>query len=151
MRAAAYRVLSALMPILGFFLTLWVIYNLETRFYPVITNWKLEYVERHGDAYRVGGVLTKTRACELLSTSVMAVTKDPGPRQLIYQLKAHEVLGGNAPTGTTTWGPWDMPIPAALLASRDKIDRLEIVGTHRCHALWQQETVYGSVSVETLP
>lgn len=152
MRAAAYRFLSALMPALGFFLCLVVIYNFEARYNPIVTNWSLDSVEVRGDSYVVSGRLTKNRACELLSTSIVAVPKDDGPRSIIYQLHPDDqILGGDGPRGTSTWGPWSVPIPAPLIQHRAAIDRLEIIGTHRCHALWVQETMYGSIPIERLP
>lgn len=136
----------------GALVTLWCMYQVETRFAPVIANWSLDYVEKRGDTYVVGGQLYKTRPCELVATSVMAVPKAPlVPRQLVYQIKPSEILGGNAPTGHSTWGPWQIPIPKTLLAHRDEVSYLEVVGTHRCHALWSQESVYGIVPMERLP
>lgn len=137
---------------IGAMITLWCVYTIETRFVPVITNWTLDYVERSGDRIIVGGQLHKSRPCELISTSVLAVPKAPlVPRQLIFQVKPGDLLGGNAPTGTSTWGPWTMPIPKALVQHRQEISYLEVVGTHRCHALWSQETLYGTVSIDAIP
>jgi hypothetical protein len=137
---------------LGALITLWCLYQIETRFMPVITKWDINPVIRQGDRYILGGTMTKDRACELVSTSVMAVPNIPlAPRVLIYQIKPNEIDGGNIPTGSTTWGPWTMNIPKAFLDNRDKIAWIEIVGSHRCHALWTQETLYGRVEMGQLP
>ncbi|MBS4019962.1 MAG: hypothetical protein KGZ68_17205 [Dechloromonas sp.] len=136
----------------GALLMLWVVYMAETRFAPVIEDWKLEYIERQDGHYVLGGTLVKTRACELISTSVMAVPKQPlAPRVLVYQIKPDELVGGNAPTGFSTWGPWRVEIPKALLTHREHISFLEVVGHHRCHGLWTQETLYGRVFSDRLP
>ena len=138
--------------VVGAVLTLWVLFMVETRFMPVITKWSLDYVHRDGDHYVLGGTLHKERACELIATSIMAVPKAAlAPRSLIYQLKPDELLGGNAPVGFTTWGPWRMAIPKAFLEHRDDISFLEVVGHHRCHAGWTQQTLYGRVPLERLP
>lgn len=137
---------------LGLLVMGWVVYSVETRFLPVITDWKLDYIYRDNGNYVLGGTLEKTRPCELVATSVMAVPKQPlAPRQLIYQIKPSEILGGNVPVGLTTWGPWTMAIPKALLTHRDQISFLEVIGHHRCHLGWNQETLYGVVRMEELP
>ena len=136
----------------GALLMLWVVYMSETRFFPVVTDWKLEYVEREDGHYILGGVLEKQRACELLATSIMAVPNQRfAPRVLIYQIKPNEINGGDTPTGYTTWGPWRLEIPKVFLEHRDKISFLEVIGHHRCHGFWSQETLYGRVSAEMLP
>jgi hypothetical protein len=130
----------------------WGVYTMETHFLPVIKDWRMEYVYRDQNYYVLGGTFEKTRACELVATSVLAVPKMPlAPRQLIYQIKPNELLGGNAPMGKTTWGPWRMEIPKALLTHREDISFLEVIGHHRCHAGWTQETLYGTVRMEELP
>ena len=136
----------------GALLSAWMLYQTEHYALPVIKDWKLESVEREGDYWVVRGTMNKVRSCELVATSVMAVPKMPlAPRVLVYQIKPSEILGGNAPTGLVTWGPWSMEIPKALLQHRDDISSLEVIGHHRCHALWTQETLYGSVRMEALP
>lgn len=138
--------------VFGLLVSGWMLYMVEHHFFPVIKDWKLGYIHKKDGNFVLGGTLYKTRACELISTSVMAVPNMPlVPRQLIYQVKPSEVLGGNAPTGFVTWGPWEVAIPKALMEHRDKIAFLEVVGHHRCHALWTQETLYGTVRVEDLP
>jgi hypothetical protein len=136
----------------GVLVTGWILYGVEHHFFPVIRDWQMTYIHKVDGRYVLGGSLVKSRACELISTSIMAVPKVPlAPRQLVYQIKPAEILGGNAPTGFTTWGPWEMAIPKPLLQQRDQISFLEIVGHHRCHAMWTQETVYGTVPIERLP
>ena len=145
-------VLERIALLFGALAALFIIYSVEHHFSPVISEWHLESVERDNGNFVISGTLVKNRACELISTSVLAVPKMPlAPRHLIYQVKPHEIVGGNAPTGTSTWGPWEVPIPKALLTHRDQIAFLEVIGHHRCHALWTQETFYGRVPMERLP
>jgi hypothetical protein len=126
--------------------------KIETRFFPVVEHWDLQTIERAGDHYILNGKLNKVRACEMVATTVMAVPKIPlAPKVLLYRISPDELAGAQIPTGVTEWGPWRMKIPEAFLQHRDKIDYIEIVGIHRCHAFWLQETVYGRVSVERLP
>lgn len=137
---------------LGMLLAAFIAFELEHRVLPVIKDWKLDYIERQGDTWVVGGTMRKLRACELVSTSVLAVPKMPlAPRQLIYQIKPEEILGGHIPTGTATWGPWTMAIPKLLDAHRAEISSIDIVGYHRCHAFWVTETFYGSIRMEDIP
>jgi hypothetical protein len=137
---------------LGALITLWCIYQIETRFMPVIVNWTINPVIREGDRYILSGSMHKTRPCELVSTSVLAVPNVPlVPRVLLYQIKPGEIDGGNLPTGISTWGPWAMKIPKALVEHRKDIAYIDVVGSHKCHGLWTQETLYGSVKMEQLP
>lgn len=138
--------------VLGALVSGWMLYQAEHYLLPVIRDWRIESVERVGDAWVVQGVMFKSRPCELVATSVMAVPKQPlAPRRLVYQIKPNEILGGHAPVGYTTWGPWEMRIPKELLMHRDQVSFLEVVGHHRCHALWTQDTLYGTVRMEELP
>jgi hypothetical protein len=136
----------------GMFFALAVLYFVEVKFFPVITQWELEYITRDKNTYTMGGVMRKDRACELLHTSVMAVPKVPmAPRVLIYQFQANEIIGAGGPVGRFTWGPWSVKVPDKLMGKLDWMEAIEVVGHHRCHMLWTQETVYGRVPVERLP
>jgi hypothetical protein len=146
------RAAELLAPVVGAVAMMFIIWNVETRFFPVIEDWEIERVEAVNGHLILEGHLKKNRACDLIATSVMAVPRAPfAPRVLIYQLKPHELLGGNAPTGFSTWGPWMVQVPEKLVRYRDQIAYLEVVGHHHCHALWHQETVYGRVPMERLP
>lgn len=129
-----------------------ITHKVETWLFPVVRNWDLQLVERIDDSYILKGTMNKVRACELIATNVMAVPKNPVyPRVLLYRVRPDEIDGGNAPTGFSQWGPWAMKIPKAFSDLRSQIDYIEVVGTHRCHAFWVQETLYGRVSLERLP
>lgn len=140
-------------PAFGFFVSLWLIYQTEARFLPVISDWRLEYATRTGpDKVTVGGSFRKTRACELVATTVQAVPKNPLiPRRTLFTIPPDEIIGGNVPTGHSTWGPWEFKIPAAYVVHKEDIAHLLVIGHHRCHALWLQETVYGHIHPKELP
>ncbi len=138
--------------VVGFMGALFIIQQTETRFFPVVTQWKLNSIEQVDDTYVVQGEMVTARSCEHLSTSIMAVPNVPlVPRVMLHQIKPGEIIGGHSPVGFGTWGPWAMHIPPAFAANRDKIDRIEIIGHHRCHLLWAQDTVYGSIPVGRIP
>lgn len=147
------RWLEALAFVIGAALMLVVVYMADTRLFPVVTDWRLDYIEREGDAYRVGGALRKTRPCELVITEVMAVPTSPlQPRRSIYRVKPYHMTGASVSTGYHAWGPWSIRIPALLeTAKREQFAYIEVVGVHRCHGLWLHETVYGHIRMEDLP
>jgi len=146
------KAISVLAPPLAFFLTFWMIQQTEQRFFPVVTQWSLDYIERHGDHFEMGGRLFKDRPCELMNTLVVGVPKNPlVPRVVVYHVDPNEMLGADVPTGPHTWGPWDVRIPKTLGQYKNDLAGLEVVGRHRCHALWLQETVYGFVSIDRVP
>lgn len=53
--------------------------------------------------------------------------------------------------GLHAWVPWEVKIPKTLIKYKDEIAGIEVVGRHRCHALWVQETLYGFVPIERVP
>lgn len=137
---------------LGALMMMFVLYHAETRLLPVISQWTLNPVVRDGGNYILSGTMVKTRPCTLLATSIMAVPKQPlAPRVTLYQIKPQEIDGGQLPTGKSTWGPWTMKIPQAFIEHRDKIAWIDVIGHHRCHGFWDQETYYGRVEMGALP
>lgn len=149
--SAARIVIKALSFLLGGSAVLLGFQYVEYHHMPVIKAWSMEYIERDADAYVVGGYLTKARACELLAVSILAVPRDPSiPRSLVHQARPDDILGGNVPTGRATWGPWRVRLPATVAQRARELSHLEVVGTHRCHALWTQDTLYGAVQMEAL-
>lgn len=146
------KVMEFICFVVGVLIAIWAVYMIETRFFPVIKGWQLDYVARAGDTYTLSGSMHKTRVCELISTNVLSVPKTPlAPRVLLYKISPQDIDGGNAPTGHMQWGPWTMQIPQSFLSRRDEIAFIEVVGIHRCHAWWNQETYYGRITMEQLP
>lgn len=146
------RVVEWASMLLGALISAFILHEIEHQFFPVIKDWRMEYIQRDGDKWVVGGTMRKDRACELVSTSVLVVPKMPlAPRQLLYQIKPNEIIGGHLPTGLSTWGPWSMNIPATFDKHRKDISSIDIVGYHRCHSFWIQETHYGSIRMEDIP
>lgn len=146
------RVISFFVPLLAFIATLWIIQEIERRFFPVISQWTLDYIDRRGDYLVMGGKLYKSRTCELVNTLVVGVPKNSlSPRVLIHQVSPSELTGADVTVGLHMWGPWEIRIPAILQQYKDQIGGIEIVGRHRCHVLWMQETVYGFVPIEKVP
>lgn len=133
--------------------TLLAFATVEDSFMPVVSGWRLDYVQRDPGAghYVVGGVLFKRRSCEHIVTSVVAVMRDRSQASvMVAQVRDDQVVGGSSPVGYGAWGPLVVRVPAEVSAILPRVDHLLVVGTHRCHALWQQETVYGRVPVEVL-
>ncbi len=129
-----------------------IAFQAETRWSPVITHWQINPIERVGSTYTLSGTMVKARPCTLLATSIMAVPKVQfAPRVTLYQIKPEEIDGGQLPTGAATWGPWTMNIPKAFIDNRDKIAWIDVIGHHRCHGFWDQETYYGRVEMSQLP
>jgi hypothetical protein len=146
------RIASKLAPVVAMLAVLFMVRQTEMMFFPVIKDWRMESITRDGNRFVVNGSMRKARPCELVNTSVVAVMSNPlFPSRLLYQIAPEEILGGNSPVGLHTWGPWSMPIPPEFLKYREHIDHIEIVGHHRCHLLWNQETIYGQIPVEQIP
>jgi len=150
--AVALKFLEALCFAFGFLVAGWCVYMIETRFMPVITEWRLLEITRTAGFYDIHGVYRKERGCELVGTDIVAVPKMPlAPRIAIHQIKPYDFPGAQAPIGYTTWGPWSVKVPAALDTHREQISSIEVIGVHRCHAFWLQQTIYGRIRIEDMP
>lgn len=136
---------NAVAPVFGLLLSLWLIYNIETRFFPVVNQFSVASIERSTDGYTAHGELTKTRTCEFLGLTMYAIKRD-APKYLAGQFKK-EIFGSDVGTGRQSWGPWTMQFPAKVT----DYERIEIQGTHRCHALWLQTTTYYTLDLKDLP
>lgn len=136
----------------GALLAVWAVHTAETHFMPVITGWQLDHITKQDDKITASGVMFKARACEMVSTTVLAVPKAPlAPRRLIMRLRPDDISGGDVPVGFTTWGPWTITLVTPVHVDRDDLAALEVVTQHKCHAWWNQETVIGRIPVEKLP
>lgn len=137
----------------GVMIAAWIVYMIDTRFFPVIKNWQVDYMHVSGPDLVVGGRMTKTRPCELIATHVVAVPSAPlAPRFGIYKIDGNAPLvEANMPVGNHKWGPLVIAVPRRLIENRDNLSSLEVVAVHRCHAFWLQETRYGRIRMEDLP
>lgn len=139
-------------PIAAFLATLWAIQQTERHFFPVVTGWTLDYIEKRDGKLEMGGKLFKDRSCELVNTLVVGVPKSKLlPHVVIYQVSPNELAGADIPVGYHTWGPWAVAVPKTLIAHKDELAGFEVVGRHKCHPLWLQETRYGFVPIERVP
>lgn len=144
-----YRVakwlVNGIAPVFGFLLSLWLIWNVETRFFPVVEDFKMTSVVATREGYLAAGELRKVRNCEFIGLTIYA--SKPGFPKMILSQSKKDIFGSDVGVGHQTWGPWFGPLPKAVA----NYDKLEIQGTHRCHALWLQTTEYFQMDVKDLP
>lgn len=129
-------------PIVGALIAFFAIYQIEMRFFPVVTNFKIETLDKEIGEYVVTGVYKKQRPCEFVATNIIA-TGPNIPATLVYQVKQSDI-GANVSTGLIKWGPYRIPEPKSF----NGITAIQIIGIHRCHIFWSQETVYGIFPIE---
>ena len=127
--------------IVGVFIALGAIYQLEMRFFPVVSEFQIYDIKKAPGTVTVSGTYNKVRACELLITNVIGVSKN-GPALLLHQIRPADD-GANLPTGKARWGPYTLTTPTDW----GETSHIQVVGVHRCHALWSQQTVYASFPV----
>lgn len=140
------RALSLLMIVSGIIMSLWTIYNIDTRFFPVVRDFKVEYIRKEPDGgFTAGGTLVKSKPCEFLGLTIYGV-KNGTPKLLVAQFKK-DIFGSDVGQGYQSWGPWTVRLPPALL----EMDQMEIMGTHRCNGMWVQSTVYTTFDLKALP
>lgn len=143
-RTAKFLV-DAVAPAFGLLLSLWLIWNIETRFFPVVDKFAMTSITRQGDNYTAQGELNKARNCEFMGLTIYAI-KPGGPKLLVAQYKK-DIFGSDVGVGHQTWGPWTVQLPPPVT----RYDHLELQGTHRCHALWLQTTEYFRLDLKDLP
>lgn len=143
-RAAKFLV-NAVAPAFGMLLSLWLIYNVETRFFPVVTDFTVSSITKSADGYTAYGELNKSRTCEFLGLTIYA--HRPGAPKLLLAQYKKDIFGSDVGAGRQTWGPWTMQLPEKIRA----YEHLEIQGTHRCHALWLQNSRYIDFDIRSLP
>jgi hypothetical protein len=127
---------DAVAPAFGLLLALWIIWNVETRFFPVVTDFTLDSMVLTDEGFVAEGTLHKKRNCELIGTTIFAV-REGAPKKLLATYMRGQ-FGTDTATGHQTWGPLTLQLPADLAA----YDAVEVHAMHRCHALWLQETTY---------
>lgn len=138
-------VVNAVAPIFGLLVSLWIIWNVETRFFPVVQDFKVNSIVKSEAGYTAMGELKKSRSCEFLGLTIYA--HRPGePKMLLAQFKK-DIFGSDVGTGHQSWGPWTVRFPAKV----SEYEYLEIQGTHRCHALWLQTSEYINLPIKELP
>ena len=123
------------------FATVWFV---ETTYFPVVKDFKVDYITRVGNTYTAGGTLDKARACEFIGLTLYG-TKDSQPKMLLTQYKK-DIFGSDVGQGMQTWGPWSVQFPGELI----DMDNLEIMGSHRCHSFWIQTTIYTNFDMKML-
>ena len=128
--------------VMGVFIAFFVIYQVEMRLFPVVSQFQITVLNKTINTVAVNGTYVKSRPCELLITNVIGVSPT-GPALLLHQIRPADD-GANLPTGKTRWGPYEFSYPTDWSGTTN----IQVVGVHRCHALWSQQTVYASFPVE---
>lgn len=127
----------------GAAIVLLVLYFAETRFWPVVDNFKITEIQRTDRGVSLSGELVKRRPCEFVGMTIYGITTD-GRRSLMHQFKT-DIFGANVGVGFQDWGPVTVPTPAL------KFTQAEVLATHRCHPLWLQTTVYTTLDLSRVP
>jgi len=120
------------------------VWFVETTYFPVVKDFKVDYINRVGNTYTAGGTLDKARACEFIGLTLYG-TKGGEPKILLTQYKK-DVFGSDVGQGKQTWGPWSVQFPSAMT----EMDQLEIMASHKCHAFWIQTTIYTKIDMKML-
>jgi hypothetical protein len=128
--------------VVGVFLAFFVIYQVEMRWFPVVSAFQITDIKKLSPTVAVSGTYVKARPCELLITNVIGISAG-GPALLLHQVRPADD-GANLPTGKARWGPYTFSKPADWADTT----HIQVVGVHRCHALWSQQTTYASFPVE---
>lgn len=131
---------NALAHLLGLVLAVWLSWNIETRFMPVVTDFKLTDVVFSPRGLTVRGTIVKARDCELVNMTIAKI-RDGHPA-LVLDKNSVDLFVPDSSTGLTQWGPVNIPVD---LATVDPTDKISVVALHRCHGLWLQRTEYSTL------
>lgn len=122
---------------LGLGLTVWLLWNIETRFFPVVTDFKVTEATLTTKGLLLSGTINKTRNCELVSMSISKL-RDGHP-SVILEKESTDLFVPDSSIGLHMWGPLTLPVD---LSNLDMNDKISVVALHRCHSLWLQRTEY---------
>lgn len=125
-------------PVFGIAMVIWIFWNVETRLFPIVTDFKIQSAYQTPNNFTAIGTLNKRRNCEVVGMTIYKLY--PGemkPKMIIDQYRK-DLFSADAGTGEHSWGPVSLPLSASI----DDQDEIQIVALHRCHALWLQQTEY---------
>jgi len=129
--------------VLGMMVGLAICNLIETRFFPVVTDFKLTYFEKTANGVVVSGTMNKRRSCKLIATNVYGVNPKR-EKTLLFTFKGDHELA-QISTGKQAWGPVAIKLYGPIDA-----ETIAVEAAHQCHPLWQQETNYGLIDARTL-
>ena len=134
-----FSILKYIAPSIGtavsFFALMLMLYTVEPVIAPVVSNFEVHRLYVKDNEATISGVMTRNRNCTFVSMSAYSRFIGNTPKKLIpYEFL--ELDATNRGTGKQAWGPWKMKMPLS-----PETKSIELVVTHRCHALWDQTMV----------
>lgn len=137
--------IEAIAPIFGGLIVVWLLWNVETRYLPVVKDFKVTHAVYDSKGYTAIGTVNRLRSCEVINIAVIKV-RDGKPTVLVESYP-RDIFSADASLGENAWGPITLPVNRVQLEDDDVI---KVVGLHRCHALWLKQTEYMSENWESL-
>lgn len=137
--------IEAIAPLFGGLVMIWVLWNVEMRFMPVVTDFKITHAVIDLTGYTAVGTVNRRRGCEVINLAVVRVRNNVPT--VLLDSQSRDLFSADASPGTNSWGPITLPLKKADLLDSDEI---QILGLHRCHALWLKQTEYMKASWATL-
>jgi hypothetical protein len=115
--------------------------KLESVLNPVVSDFKIIDIDASPERTIVQGVLTKNRGecvIESLNVAISADPNDPNAKMASVNFSTDNVVH-DRPAGSQYWGPWELKAPSQPLGPV-----VTITSRHRCHVLWEVETLLWS-------
>ena len=114
--------------------------ELEGRAWPVVSDFEIRSALRSADSATLQGTMRKERECVYLNMTIYSGTfgnpSVPRERLRITFLDQPEDLSMTRQPGMQFWGPWVVRRPTRVTGPD-----LWIETRHRCHVLWETQTL----------
>ena len=129
------RISLFLVPYVMLFSTVGIAYFLDTRVFPVVSEFKVESASYAKGELTLSGSMRKVRDCAYVGLAVYGVPELGPKNELSYDFRGEFVK--HRSQGFQTWGPWTVTVPV-----KSRYEHIEIVASHRCLGPWVQNTTY---------
>lgn len=129
-------VVTGVLPIIIAVSALFVFKQVDTRYFPVITEFKVIETKIEGNLMLVSGTLVKSRDCELIQ--VVAYNARRGVIPITFVVNPDEIKVTRE-VGFQLWGPIGLPRRSPGLVT--------LYSRHQCNPLWQTRQELVTVTI----
>ena len=128
-------------PVMAALLAFLIAKEIDTRLFPVVTDFSLTRLQPDAGGVTIQGTLHKRRDCRFVE--VVAYGDESRPVQLTFLDRPAGAQPTTRAVRVQLWGPWHVASDGARIVT--------LVARHECHALWDHSTILTSFAVREAP
>jgi len=134
----AQRIAWHVGPVLAALLALVIAKEIDTRMFPVVTDFVITSMREDSTGVLIEGRLNKVRDCRFLE--VVAYGDQSRPVQVQFMDRQDGSIPTTRAVRVQMWGPWHIATGGASLVT--------LMARHECHALWDHSTALTNFPVK---